>query len=284
MKSILSVAVLLAFSNFARASDSHLADKLRSDVALQIQTYPVSADGKRLLIEPFDHALFDKDSKLGDLSHTWMARPKDLPRVNLDFLLKIADDTSMTLTVTEYAKAEYDPASGQTKKEGRGRTEKFDILNFQPVIWITKVDAEKSLVTRFTPYVVDHSDSLKLSYTPMALTDVIVSDNGGKVWLEGVSALGEVVKLVSLKGTLYMSFTEFKGSIELGKAGGQLMELTLSDSEKVRIRSAKAILGEGFKAKVFGVYLPKLKAPGSASYVGAFKATQAEKELVAEAK
>lgn len=114
----------------------------------------------------------------------------------------------------------------------------------------------------------------------MSLVNVVITDNAGKVWAEGSSADGEVILFQTYQGALYLSFTEFKGSKEIGKAKGEVVELNLSEKLTVRVRSERPTLGEGVSAKVYGAYLASDKSPSRiASTVAAMPASEAAKRI-----
>lgn len=282
----MKVTLIFFFSFFLSLSafsfQGITAKKLRSNVELEVQTFLMSADGSRILSITAEKGRYRNQTKTGEIKSVWTTNfDETLPPVNLDFTMKINEDNSISLSVTEYAKISYPAKDGAPKKEGRGRSDTFQVSNFQSISWVTKVDDEKSLVTRFAPTPSDESEAMKLTYIPMILSNVIISDNQGKVWQEGSGGSGEVVGFASAQGTLYVSFSEFKGSEELGTASESAIELKLSDKLTVRIRSSQTIIASGINAKVYGKYLPEKRTKaGVSGGVTAGPAAFAEKQIL----
>jgi len=279
MKMTIFILVTLLSGN-ANANDSIGADDLRSQIILHVQTFITNADGKRIEYINSSQGRYSLQAKKGDISSVWMENPKGFSPVRLDFNFRLTADKSMTLDITQYRSVRLDVSSGKVSKEGKVRSESFTLSDFGGVSWVSETKSGLRVVTRFTPLISDESAAIKLTYTPMSLVNVMIADNAGRVWAEGSSADGEVIQFQTYQGTLYLSFTEFSGSREFGRAKGGIVELNLSDKLTVRIRSEKPILGEGVSAKVFGSYVPSEKSPSRVtSSVGTMSAATAAKQM-----
>jgi len=186
----------------------------------------------------------------------------------------------VSLAITQYKAVQFDTLTGNMTKKDKGRSEVYSLADFNSISWESESSSKGRVVTRFTPMFADDSDPLKLTYSPLSLSNLLISDNSGEVWQEGSSAAGEVVKFENWKGTLFVSFVEFKGSTELGTAKEGLIEMKLSDKLTVRIRSEKPILGAGITAKVYGWYSPKRKTVSRiADSIGATSSARAAEEI-----
>ncbi|MBK7844841.1 MAG: hypothetical protein IPJ71_14340 [Bdellovibrionales bacterium] len=279
MKNLIFIFLIL-IGAVARAKDVISADELRPQVILQVQTFTTDQSGRQIEYISSSQSRYSLQVKRGDISSVYMDNPKDFSAVRLDFTFKINADKSMSLAITQYASVEFDTSTGKVTKEGKGRSETFTLSDFGSVSWVSESTSAGRVVTRFTPLISDESAAMKLTYTPMSLVNVIITDNAGRVWTEGSSADGEVITFQTHQGTLYVSFTEFKGAKEIGKAKGGVVELNLTEKLNVRIRSEKSVLGEGISAKVFGAYVPSDKSPSrTASSVGAMPASEAIKRI-----
>lgn len=279
MKSLV-VSLLCLAGAFAHAKEPISSDELRKKIILQAQTFITDKSGKQIERLGDSKATYSLQAKVGEISGTYIENPEGFKPVRLALNLKVNADKTITLVVTQYGSIETDEATGSITKEGKVRTEAFTLTDFGSVSWENEATDKGRVVTRFVPLVSDESDATKLSYTPMSLAKVIITDNAGRVWAEGSSADGEVVTFHTYLGTVYLSFTEFPGSKEIGISKGNLVELNLSDKLNVRIRSEQPVLGPNVSAKVFGAYLPSDKsASRTASSVGAMSGVNAAKKI-----
>lgn len=279
MKKLILILILIkATSSHGREGIS--ADELRPQVTLQVQTFVTDPSGKQIKYISPSQSNYSLQIKRGDISSIYSDDPKDFTPVRLDFSLIIGADKRMTLAITQYSSIKFDSRTGKTIKDGKVRSESFILSDFESISWVSESTSAGRVITRFVPQISDEEASRKLTYTPMSLVNVIISDNAGKVWAEGFSASGEVIMFQSHQGILYLSFTEFNGANEIGWIKGGLIQLNLSEKLTVRIRSEKSVLGERVSAKVYGVYIPPDKSSSkNASSVRAMSASGAMERI-----
>lgn len=231
-------------------------EQVKSRLQLKVESFVTNADGTQILDSGATKSIYyNKDTvKTG----TYKGQFKDLQPANLVFKFTIDDNKVLKLDITEYGNMDYDSKSRETKYSDERRRQSFVIKDFGSISWVTKGSADKNIVVRFLPQF-SEDEPKKLTYTPLAFSDAVMTDNAGRVWSEGLGAAGEVSGFITQYGTLYLSFIEFKGSKQMGTAKEEAIILQLNEKLTVRLRSSKPVIGPGYVAKVYGLYFPERK-------------------------
>lgn len=258
MKRILFLTLtILSFAVNAEEKDPSL-DDLKNRLQLRVESFVVSDDGS---------AIFSRGSTVSMMSGgaasegIYIAQAKELNDAYLTFKYIIGQDRKVILNVTEYGRRDNSSKGRLPKFSDEVRRESFALKDFSPVTWVTKSMGDgRKMIVRFTPQISDE-EARKLTYVPMAFSDAIITDNGGRMWGEGLGVTGEVAGVTSPYGTFYISYSEFPGSKTIGTARGSIIELSLTEKMNVKIRSNGPVLGAGYVAKVYGVFLPNKKGP-----------------------
>ncbi|MGZ6441666.1 MAG: hypothetical protein ACXWRU_16525 [Pseudobdellovibrionaceae bacterium] len=272
MKKIILILCIITVRSWANEKTMDL-EQLKSRLQLKVESFVTNTEGTQILdVGASKSVYYNKDAiKTG----TYKGQFKDLQPANLAFKFTIEDNKELKLDITEYGRMEYDLKSRETKYSDERRRQSFIIKDFGSVAWVTKGSADKNIVVRFLPQF-SEDDPKKLTYTPLAFSDAVMTDNAGRVWIEGSGAAGEVSGFITPYGTLYLSFIEFQGSKELGTAKDEAITLQLNDKMTVRLRSSKPVIGPGYVAKVYGIYFPERKGPTT---VTSMTAETLEKQL-----
>lgn len=249
------LGLLLPLMGQAQEKSMNL-DELRSRVQMKVESFLTSSDGMQILDTGSNVSVYSGLDVVK--SGFYKAQFKDLKEPSLSFKFSLGEDKTLKLEVIEYERMQYDSQSREPKFSGEVRRQTFAIKDFSSVSWVTKASADKNIVIRFLPQISDDQPR-KLTYLPLAFSDAVITDNSGRLWGEGYGVTGEAGGFISAFGTFFISYSEFAGSKEIGVAKDDIITLKLTEKMTVKIRSSKSVVGPGYVAKLFGIFLPDKK-------------------------
>jgi hypothetical protein len=165
-----------------------------------------------------------------------------------------------TLTVT------YEQGSGFS---GRGREAKLKdstgrktaaVKDFQTVSWTSPFHKNQRVVVRLTPTLRKSQHSRELGKFPLYLSDATIFDGSGKLWTANLTAYGDYIGVLTVAGSVVMSFQPFTEGKKIGKAHGKEIRFTLPDGKSVLLKSAEPLLPGDISSDVYVHYDPNMRA------------------------
>ena len=175
-------------------------------------------------------------------------------------------DGNLGLKLEQYENAEKE-SSGEAKLTHLLKTDDVVIKDFVSVSIpaVSAKDGMKVLI-KLSPGLREKEKTIKPEDFPIILKDAVISEKPDVLWAEDVDAIGKYVQIKTHRGTLLLSYNEFKGSQKMGSAMESKMELKGEVPNEVVITSAEALLPKRVKFAVYGMYLPKNKTKSAASF------------------
>jgi len=259
-KILLFSLLILPFRAFSSGEDLTF-DKLVRNLEVRADAFVTSADGAKVLSVDRALSTFRTSSQNPKINAEWKSQFEGLPEVNIEADITVQNDLSINVSVSQYKSLKWDKKNNKNIGEGLVRQETFVVKNFAPLIWVYKANSEKNIVIRLTPLLPTQLEAEALTYPVLGITDAIVTDNANRLWAQGIGGAGQVLGLGSEFGTVYVSFTPFKNSKEIGFVLEDVLTVNLTSKHTLRVRSRSSILGGDIKAKVYGIYLPNKKHP-----------------------
>lgn len=257
-KLIYFLVILFPLQGFC-SGQSVTFERLVKNLEVRVDAFVTSSDGGKVLMVDQSLSTFKPASQKPKMSTEWKSQFPDLPEVHLDAEVTIQTDLSLKVDIAQYKNIQWDKKAGKSKKEGLIRQESFTVKNFSPIVWVYKASADKNIVVRFIPLLPTQLEAEALTYPLMGVSDAIVTDNANRLWVQGVGGVGQILSFGSAYGTVYLSFTPFKNSKEIGIAHNDDIVVNLSAAQTLRVRSRETIVSGDVKAKVFGVFIPSKK-------------------------
>ncbi len=242
--------LLLVLLSLQAKAASTVADSIFDRIHSKTEVFVTSADGKSLRAIDggwSEGQLVDDAKRAGSIA---IAQNGNLPKIYVETKMFQNLNKQISVEMVQWGKM-----NAGIGKEARFthelKKESFVIENFGSVQMSIPGSITEKYVVRVTPIIDRDSRPQSFNYLPMSLSDVLVTDSSGKVWGQGVSADGPVVRVSGPYGSVYVSFAPFPGATQMGFARGNDLELKIGEQKKLRFRSAKPVLGANYAAVVF---------------------------------
>lgn len=241
-------------------------NELKSRLEIQGEIFVFDASGRRLLGRAGESRKWT--SRTGTIESNWSSSSDNYQTIALHHVWKVNDDGTIQVLVEQYDSLGDRDTDGRQQFKGLLQKREFNLQDFAPVQWVSlKKEDGKKVVVRLTPSLRDDESPKTLSDLPFSGSDMIVSDNDGRVWTENTSVTGKYVGIETHRGSVYFSYVPFEGATEIGVAKGTSVRLKLDEKRSLTVRSTTALLPNGVAAKVFGIFKPDHKTSGPRSTV-----------------
>jgi hypothetical protein len=283
MKTLFVVAISLILPSLAYSSNTSndfggyqggskptfTNDELIRSLEVSGEIYLLDSSGHRLLDRSHERRKWTSNNSKGTIESNWYFTSDRHKPVAIHHIWKIDNDGTIHVSVEQYEKMDRGGTdSDKVIYHNLVKKQDFVITDFSPIVWPIVNDDNTRVVVRLTPSLHDEERTQKLVDVPLGAKDAIVRDDQGIVWTDHVNFTGRYVGLTTHRGTIYFSFSPFKGAKEMGWAKGNEISLRLNDKLNSSITSITPFVPEGVKAKVFAIFKPDSKtAKLSSTYI-----------------
>ena len=241
---------LLLISTRAFAIDELSRADLKEKLKFQTETFVTSLNGKVLknVVGGWSEteAPDGKDRFSGSVV---VVQPEGMKPLFAEVNIEIMPDLEIRVDLEQWAKVSISKDHGPKFSNSLLKASQ-SIVNLGSVQFAIPVSATAQYIVRVIPLMNRKPTPRQLDHMPMSVTDVLAIDNTGKIWGQNSSANGDVVCISGRYGSVYFSFAPFAGSAPMGTAHENDIELKLEKTNRLHIRSAKAVMGAGYAAIV----------------------------------
>jgi hypothetical protein len=185
------------------------------------------------------------------LEANWRSEVKGLPVIALYQKWILQQDGRISVELKQYDDLKRDE---KNKKIIYGKLlseQKFILKDFSPIDLEIKGEKQK-VVVRLTPELYKQEENIDVRDFPIAGKNIVIFNQKGIVWGMGINADGpaKFLGITTHLGTIYLSFTPFKGSQNLGDAKDGRIKLK-TDNERITLQSELPFLPKGVRANVY---------------------------------
>ena len=257
----IGVLLCLLFSLTSTAATSELSvEKLKARFELKAQAFLTDASGAKLIEYGNYRVTGHFLAKENEIKIHLPTDFKGFPALSVDSTLKINPDLSFELRVSHH-QVDQDRTNKVLSFPGSPNSQVYQVKDFGSISYIVKVSPERNVAIRFLPMISEKPEPEKLSFVPMTLTDLVVTDQSGLLWFDGTgSVVAKIARFTGPFGTMYLSFESFPGAEELGTAEQNQIHVKFDEKKWARLRSSAPIVGQGYIAKVYVRYFPEKKS------------------------
>ncbi|MBC7370987.1 MAG: hypothetical protein H7326_05440 [Bdellovibrionaceae bacterium] len=269
MKYLISYLLLLATSN--AFAESYTAKDIRDRLEINADIYQV--ENGRVVRGPMRTNTWRLSPEGAMSSSDWTSEFEENSYIGLNVKMDVTDDGVVKLSVAEYPKS-----SDQGKKLIGNPLDKKEFLlkDFEAVSWKVKNIKDRNFFVRFVPSLRQLSKFEDVVSLPVSGTRLNVADTAGFLWTSEGDLEGKYIGMTTHRGTIAISYLPFKGATEIGTAEGKEIRLNVKTNLVVTLRSETDFLPVGTRAKVYGVYNPKLKT-GRVNSVHSFSSDKVDR-------
>lgn len=231
---------------------------LRTQFRLQGDMFVLDEAGQKFVSTTSEHREWRAGVKSDRIESAWTVSAKGFKSIALHNVWIIRPDNSIDVLIQQC----------DVIKEGHCgkvlREEHHALENFAPVTWVADNTPTARVVVRLTPMIDEVRDRENLDRLTLGgdRNSFMVFDNQGYVWSKETRFGGVVNGIKSVRGSVAFSLYPFTGATEIGYARGNTIEIDATDALKITIRNDRDVVPGETRAKIYGKYLPKLKASG----------------------
>lgn len=259
---LLVLILLLSSTTFAKNTNNsvtnndeqqeHLnVEELKKRLVVKSGIYVFSPNGEKLLYEDNQSSEW-RIGKGGDIGSTSSHTTKDLGIFTIKHNWTVGSDGRLNISMKQLESNMEGRKAGPPKLGKVIREKNFILKDFKPIDWVLIQNDKLKAIYRLTPSLTKKERFHDIDL-PIGMTNAIVTDNKGYVWTHGLNYTGKYVSITTHKGTIYMSYTKFKGAKEIGSAQGHEITVNISKKHKVKILSTSSILPRTVSSKVYGI-------------------------------
>lgn len=250
--------------------------KFVSGFHLKGEVFVLNPTGKNLIAQLPEERKWKARPKSRKIESNWSLSANEINPFLLHHEWELHDDNSVTGLIQQF---EQGSPRGKLIRE-----QKVTLENFSPITWVAQTSKTYQVVVRFTPEIDSFNEAVILERIKIGgdRDSFQVTDNQGYLWADEVRFGGLFVGIKSHRGSFVISFYPFPGATEIGTAQGKTMELKGDDQLQIKIKNDTDIVPGDVTAKVYGIYLPRLKmsTPNSTRSFGQDKYESIPKEFL----
>lgn len=185
------------------------------------------------------------------LEANWKSEIKDVAIVALYHKWTFQKDGKISVEIKQYDDIK---RSNDNKDIIYGKLlieKKFVLKDFAPIDLEIKSNKQRVIV-RLTPGIYQQEETIDVTDLPLAGKNIVVYDGKGKVWGMDVNADGpaKYLGIMTHIGTIYLSFTSFKGAQKIGTAKDSKIKIK-TEKERIILQSELPFLPKGIRANVY---------------------------------
>ncbi len=258
-----SLVTFLSVFAHAESKDNPLSlEQLKSRLEVRGEIFYFDSEGKRLLEKSSQWRLWRLRMTSGkaEIESRWSSGSVQGNEFAIHHVWTVQEDGSVKVLIEEYARVE----------EGKGSDGKSDVKfvdlikkdervlsDFSPISWVSvRPDHKRRVVIRFTPNLSDEPEPRRLVDLPISGSEIMITDNVGNLWTEHNTLSGKFVGFTTHKGSVFISYSPFKGASEIGFASGKRIELRLDGTKVATLTSQTDFVPVNVRALVYGIYRP----------------------------
>jgi hypothetical protein len=134
------------------------------------------------------------------------------------------------------------------------------VKDFEPISWVSSLHKNQRVLVRLTPSLIDGERSRELGKFPLILDHATVYDGKGRLWTVNLTADGDFIGVVTMQGSVVLSYQSFSGGKKIGRVSGREIRFKIEDGTSVVFKSESMILPGEMASDIYVLFDPSQRA------------------------